>query len=285
MTDAKPTAVLKYPGAKNLLAPWIISFFPEHESYVEPFGGSAAVLLRKKPSKIEVYNDLNGELVNFFRVLRDGEKCRELVRLLELTPYAKEEYASAYLEYPSDSDVEKARKTYVKSFQGFGAKGLLKPNGWRRSSSGTETKMVTYAFYKNAEGLLDCVNRLHNVFIENEDAFSVIERYDSVNALFYLDPPYFGDFGKMYAVGSHEREFHERLIDAVLSIKGMAVLSGYGSDLYSDRLKGWKMEARETKNLLHDIRQEVLWLNPALQERLGRKAECDPGQISVDAFF
>lgn len=99
---------LIYPGGKVKISSWVISFFPRHKIYVEPFGGAAGVLLNKAPSPLEVYNDLNSDLVNFFRVLRDKEKAAELIRRLKLTPYAREEYCSFY-PMPEGDDIERAR--------------------------------------------------------------------------------------------------------------------------------------------------------------------------------
>ena len=110
---------MRYYGGKWLLAPWIIGHFPAHRTYVEPFGGAASVLLRKPRSAAEVYNDLDGEIVNMFRVLRSPAQARELIRLVRLTPFARTEYEDAYL---SDGDpIEQARRTLLRSFAGFGA--------------------------------------------------------------------------------------------------------------------------------------------------------------------
>lgn len=114
--------VFRYLGGKTRIAPWIISHFPKHDCYGEPFGGSASVLMAKPQSPVEAYNELNGECVNYFRVLRNPEHAAELQRLLELTPYAQEEYNAAF--EPSDDPVEQARRTFIKGFIGMGATTL-----------------------------------------------------------------------------------------------------------------------------------------------------------------
>lgn len=105
--------VLKYPGAKNRIAPWIVSYIPRHEVYLEPFFGSGAVLFNKQPSRIETVNDIDGNIVNFFKVLRDRDNQEELIRTLKLTPYARDEYIAAYQNLDQDSKVEQARKFAV----------------------------------------------------------------------------------------------------------------------------------------------------------------------------
>jgi DNA adenine methylase len=127
--------LIRYHGAKWRLAPWIISHFPKHRIYVEPFGGSGSVLLRKKQSEIEVYNDLDGEIVNLFRVARDNGE--ELSRLVYLTPYSREEFVKSF--EPSDDPIEQARRTVVRSFQGFGS-------GYVTATKGSKCARPEYGF-------------------------------------------------------------------------------------------------------------------------------------------
>lgn len=120
-----------YPGGKVRLSSWVISHFPRHKIYVEPFGGAAGVLLNKTPSPLEVYNDLNSDLVNFFRVLRDKEKAAELIRRLRLTPYAREEYYSVY-PMPKDDDIERARSDRQGWYGVRDSRGCLSKTRWFR---------------------------------------------------------------------------------------------------------------------------------------------------------
>lgn len=116
-----------YPGGKVRISSWVTSFFPVHKIYVEPFGGAAGVLLNKAPSPLEVYNDLNSDVVNFFSVLRDKEKAQELIRRLRLTPYAREEYYSFY-PMPKGDDIERARALIVRAGMGIGSRGAISSN-------------------------------------------------------------------------------------------------------------------------------------------------------------
>src|SRR3972149_1343948 len=132
MRPSRP--VLRYHGGKWMLAPWVVENFPPHTVYVEPFGGAASVLMRKPRSSVEVYNDLDDAVVNVFRVLRDRSMARELARVVSLTPWARREFEDAYEH--TDDPVEWARRTLVKSFLGFGSRGLVRTRtGFRATSS------------------------------------------------------------------------------------------------------------------------------------------------------
>jgi hypothetical protein len=141
--------VLRYHGGKWRLAPWIISHFPAHRVYVEPFGGAASVLMRKPRAYAEVYNDLDGELVALFRVLRDETQAAALVRAVSLTPFAREEFAASY--EPSGDPVEQARRTVIRAFMGFGSNAHVRATGFRANSnrSGT-TPARDWANYPDA---------------------------------------------------------------------------------------------------------------------------------------
>lgn len=130
-----------YPGGKVRLSSWVISHFPRHKIYVEPFGGAAGVLLNKAPSPLEVYNDLNSDLVTFFSVLRDKEKAAELIRRLKLTPYTREEYYSCY-PMPEGDDIERARALIVRAGMGIGIRGAisLRPMGFEPKRKNLEKK-------------------------------------------------------------------------------------------------------------------------------------------------
>lgn len=116
--------MLKYPGAKNRLASWITEYIPKHDVYLEPYFGSGAIFFNKEPVKIETINDLNADVVNYFKVLRDMPQ--ELIEKLQLTPYGRDEYENAYIYDLNDSDIEKARKFAVRCWQGFGSSNLYK---------------------------------------------------------------------------------------------------------------------------------------------------------------
>lgn len=274
--------VLRWHGGKWLLAPWIIGHFPRHRIYVEPFGGAASVLLRKPRAYAEVYNDLDAELVNLFRVLR-GPQAEQLREQLALTPYARAEFTAAY--EPSDDPVEQARRMIVRSLMGFGSTGALgRSTGFRADSnkSGT-TPAHDWANYPQL--LPDIVARLAGVVIESRDAVAVMRAHDRCETLHYVDPPYVHETrsgGNPYcAKHKYRHEMndadHVALLDALRGLKGMVVLSGYPSPLYDQQLDGWLRVERAALADGARERTEVLWINPACaaaleQEKAGAGA-------------
>lgn len=271
--------VLRYMGAKWRLAPWILRHLPwPHDAYVEPFGGSAAVLLRKDPSPLEVWNDLGEEVYNFFRVLRDEELCARLVRALEFTPWHRLEFEACYegLGGPEDDPVERARRFFVVSWQGIRGNPTKRP-AWRFVKSGSnfaKTPSETWVF----DHLYAASARLRRVQFEHRDALEVIRDYDAPDTLFYLDPPYLASTrstrGSQYEVDTATEEWHKELLGLLLGVRGMVVLSGYPSELYREVLeaRGWlRVETLARGNALRrGDRVEALWISPRAQERLGR---------------
>ena len=256
--------VLRYFGGKWMLAPWVIENLPKHDIYIEPFGGAASVLIRKERVYHEVYNDLNGEIVNVFRVLRNKVLAVELERQLRATPFARDEYLEAF--EPSNDPVEGARRTIIKSFMGFGGDSCSagRPTGFRSIALTTKrgtTPPVEWLSY--CDVLPAFHERLMAVAIENRDALELMQLHDSSEALFFVDPPYVHDTrGNKHGYRFEmDNEAHERLIDLLASLKGMVVLCGYESPIY-DRL-GWTTVQRETYADGARERTEVLWLNPA----------------------
>ena len=231
----------QYYGSKARLAPRIIEAMPEHSIYVEPYAGSAAVLFGKVPARCEVVNDIDGDIVNFFRVLRD--KPADLVRACTLTPYSREEFMSAHSrsEDGRPSDVEKARRWWVTCWQGFNARART---SWSRPTASSAIKRYRPDTPANAVGrLLDCAERLRRVAVEHCDAVELIERMDSPDTVFYLDPPYLAstrvDPRKGYRTELQGAEQHEQLLDIIRSVEGTVILSGYRSDLYDRALSDW----------------------------------------------
>lgn len=280
--------VLRWHGGKWALAPWILKHFPPHRFYLEPFGGAASMLLRKPRSYSEVYNDLDQTLVGLFRVLRDPVASERLARLLELTPFARDEFEAAYER--SDDPVEDARRTIVRSFMGFGSDSTSGHyrTGFRcnvtRSGS---TPARDWAGYPDA--LRDIVERLSGVVIENRPASEVIARFDLPDTLIYVDPPYMaetrsagnrrrcGPGTAAWHVYKHELEDadHAQLLDQLRSCAGMVVLSGYASKLYDETLPDWLRIERKAYADGGRARTEVLWMNPAAADRLPAPALFD----------
>lgn len=253
---------LRWHGGKWLLAPWIISHMPKHRVYVEPFGGAMSVLLRKTPSYAEIYNDLDGEVVNLFRVLR-SDRAQELVKRIALTPFARDEFAQAY--EASDDSVERARNLVIRSFMGFGSNSHERKTGFRANSNRSGTT-PSHDWTNIPDNLSIIIERLRGVTVENKDAAEVMAQHDGVDALHYVDPPYVmatrSDAATDYAHEMTDGD-HERLLSFLLGLQGMVLVSGYANPIYDAALSGWK---RLTKQAMADgakARTEVLWINPA----------------------
>ena len=229
-------SVIKWYGGKHFLLKYILPLIPEHECYVEVFGGAAHVLFSKPPSPVEVYNDIDENLVNFFRVLRDPEKAKRLQELLRLTPYARKEFyfCRDHLNDPDVDDVERARRFFVVVRQSFS--GNLED--W--SFSKKQNNAVTYQNY--IDTIPKFANRFRNVQIECDDFEQIIRSYDSPQTFFYCDPPYVNETIKRpHPYTTMTLDDHKRLVDTLLNIKGKAMLSGYDHEVYRPLEKaGWK---------------------------------------------
>ncbi len=244
-----------------MLAPWIISHFPSHRIYVEAYGGGASVLLRKDRSYSEVYNDLDGELVNLFRVLR--HQGARLVHTLRFTPFARDEFQESYT--PCQYPMEQARRTIVRSFMGFGSNAHNRKTGFRSNSNRSGTTPA-HDWMNYPDCLEIIVQRLRGVVIENKDAAAIMPQHDSRDTLFYVDPPYPGstrDKGNDY---SHEMtdEEHAELAQVLHGLRGMVILSGYPCRLYDEDLyANWHRVERKAFADGARARTEVLWINEA----------------------
>ena len=269
--------VLRYHGGKWRLAPWILSYFPSHRVYVEPYAGAASVLLRKPRSYAEVYNDLDGEIVNLFRILRDPAQARELIRLVHLTPYARAEYELSYIT--AGDPIEQARRTLLRSFAGFSSVGAT--GKWRTGfrANVNHTWTTPAGDWISVPGTLEqAVERLRGVVIENEPAIDIIHRYDEEKALFYVDPPYVQTTRYIRWAGEAYKfemtdEQHRELADVLQSLSGYVVLSGYACDLNQEFYPGWHRVEKDAHADGAKDRVEVLWLSPrtwkALQDGNG----------------
>lgn len=254
---------LRYHGGKWKLAPWILQHFPDHVSYVEPFGGGASLLLQKPLSMIEVYNDLNGDVVNFFKVLR--ERPADLIAAIDLTPYSRAEFLLA--QQATDDELERARRFFVWSWQGRGRAGVIEPGGWRFMSRATRHK-TPVDDWNNLNHLWAIAKRLKQVHIECDDALKVIRRFDDPGALFYVDPPYVQDtrcfrWSRDGYRCDYTDDDHRNLAAALQKIQGMAIISGYPSDLYNDLFSGWKrVERKASKDNGVKKAVECIWISP-----------------------
>jgi DNA adenine methylase len=283
-TIAEPTRpVLRWHGGKWKLAPWIISHFPPHRVYVEPFGGAASVLMQKPRAYGEVYNDLDQEVVNLFRVLQDDTQARQLSEKLRLTPFARDEFEVGYLD--TDEPVERARRLVILCFMGFGSNGHNKATrtGFRANSnrSGT-TPAHDWANYPDR--LPAIIERLRGIVIENRDALEVMGQHDSAETLHYVDPPYVWETrsSAMHRNRCYTHELdadgHARLLTFLRTLKGFVILSGYPHDSYDKALPGWRRVELEAHADGARDRVEVLWINPRAS------AAIDMAQAQHDMF-
>lgn len=276
MTVTRPA--LRYHGGKWRLASWLQLFFPSHRVYVEPFGGGASVLLRKPRSYAEVYNDLDGEVVNVFRMLRD--RGAELQGLLALTPFARAEFALSY--EPSPDPMEQARRTIARSFMGFGSAAATGENSGFRANSNRSGTTPAHDWLHLSDAIPALTERLRGVVIENRDALAIMAHQDSPETLFYLDPPYVHSTrstkvrgvksqgratGKAYR---HEMDdqAHRDFALVARSLEGMVVVSGYPCALYEELFAGWDRFERPAAADGARPRTEVVWLNPACSAAL-----------------
>lgn len=255
--------VLKYPGAKNRIADWICGYIPPHKVYLEPYFGSGAVFFNKVPARIETLNDLDGNVVNYFRVLR--EQPYELIRLIELTPYGRDEYYAACEVDEYDSDLERARKFAVRCWQGFGCSNRYK-NGFR-SSQQSSSPHTTKEWRSLPGRLVAASERLQNAQIENLPAIEIIHRYDTEDVFLYIDPPYLHGTRKNYLY-RYEMEDgeHVELLEVLAKHPGKVLLSGYDNDLYNDMLHGWRKVQKKTQAEAGIPRVETLWMNYEIGE-------------------
>jgi DNA adenine methylase len=253
---------MRYLGGKWRLAPWILSFMPQHRTYTEPFGGAASVLLRKPRAHAEIYNDLDGEIANLFRVLRSPTEGRELARQVRYTPFSRHEYEAAFRV--AGDPIEQARRTLVKAAMGFGSNSIHKRTGFR--SGHTRNGQIPASDWAGLPVALEqIVDRLRGVVVEERPALEVISRYDSPTTLHYIDPPYphsvRGDDSR-YRCEMTNRE-HCELATALHNVRGMVIVSGYACDLYDVELYAdWqRVECNSHADGGRD-RVEVLWISP-----------------------
>jgi DNA adenine methylase len=281
--DLRTPAPFQWCGGKSEMMHWLEPLFPAHHTFVDLCGGSAAVTLLKRPSPVEVYNDLDGELVNFYRVCR--EKPEALATLLLFTPYARAEYDGARETLVQGDDLERARKWAVVARQSMAG-------AWGRSWSA----VVTHSRRGMASGcsrwlhmpedVLAVPARLAQVQIENLEAGECLAKYDHPEMLAYIDPPYLADTraANLYRV-EMAAEGHVKLLLLLNGAQGKLVLSGYEHSLYHDLLPGWRVERTLVKcrsnvnskggTSARPMREEVVWI----KDRPGLYPSPDLGRL------
>lgn len=264
-------AIAKYPGSKWSLAKWIISYFPEHHSYLEPFFGSGAVLFNKPRSNIETVNDLDGNVVNLFECIRQDPQ--KLARMVYLTPYAREVYEKAYETVPDEDDkFEAALNFYIRLNMGHGFRTTGERVGWKNDVQGRERSYASQDWVNLPNKIMMAAERLRGVQIENMPAAELIKRFNYKNVLIYCDPPYILStrHGKQYRCEMETGE-HIDLLTLLLQHKGSVIISGYETELYNDMLAGWNRYETTAYSQVCSKKREVLWMNydpPARQMNL-----------------
>lgn len=285
--------VLRYHGGKFRMAPRLIELFPDHRVYTEAFGGGGSVLMLKPRSYSEIYNDLDGEVVNVFRVLQDRRKAARLEAALRVTPFARAEFELSYKH--SRSDVERARRTIIRAFMGWGSDGITRTKAtcagfntrisstmstgfrWNSNRSGTTAASDWKVWPSQIPAF---VERLQGVTIENRDAKDIIAKMDREDCLHYVDPPYpfsvraFGNGSTpehRYRWEMTDRQ-HRELSVLLHSLRGMVIISSYPGPLYDRLYRGWKTVCWTggqfwggTKKLgmSKETRTECVWMNRA----------------------
>lgn len=262
----KPIAFGWYGGKYSHLD-WLLPLLPSATHYCEPFGGSAAVLLNREPSPVETYNDLDGEVVNFFRVLRSQKD--DLLEAIGLTPFSREEFEVALQPLTPDlTDLERARRFFVRARQvRTGLAQTASSGRWAHCVLTSRAGMAgaVSRWLGSVEGLAEIAQRLLRVQIEHAPALEVIQRYDSPDTLFYCDPPYPHDSrgdSNAYAYEMTDAD-HQALARVLHTVQGKVALSSYASDLMQDLYGDWTCIEAPAKTI-HSVKQarvELLWVN------------------------
>jgi DNA adenine methylase len=269
-----------------MLAPWILEHFPPHRIYTEAYGGAASLLIRKERARlVEVYNDLDGEIVSLFRVLRDPVTAGALREVLKNTPFARAEFTLAY--QPSEDAIEQARRTVVRSFFGFGSDSASGATTGFRANGNRNNAHPARDFANYPDAMEAFTERLQGVVIENRPAVEILLQHDTPETLHYCDPPYTHGSRSEYTVRTgkgyrHEMtdDDHRRLAEVLHSAQGMVVVSGYSSELYDCLYGDWETRIRKAiadggPHAPALERVEALWLNHACVDALEASRQQD----------
>jgi len=253
-------AVLRYPGSKWRIADWIINHMPEHHTYIEPYFGSGAVFFKKPPSNIELINDIDGNIVNLYQLIRDDPE--RLANLIWLTPYARAEYDAAFDDDERTDQFEKARRFLIKCWMGYGSRISRYPGGWKNDVAARERAYALRHWNNLPEWFAEASERLKNTQIDNQPAIDVMKRFKQNGVLIYADPPYLLNTrsGLQY---KHEmtNADHTDMLSVLIQHPGPVILSGYDNAIYNDVLIGWEKKAIKS-NAEHGLhRIETIWLN------------------------
>lgn len=261
-------SLLQYHGGKHKIADWIISKMPEHKCYVEPFGGGASVLLKKNPVITEVYNDLDKEVYNVFRVIRDNYD--ELVRRVSMTLYSREDF---YLSFEKTNDpIESARRFLVQSRMSLSTANRQKLTGtFRTTVNADDYHSNPLTLYNVTETIFLARQRLSRVIIENTDAFMMFKSYNLPETLWFLDPPYLKQkithksikHGYSHNLTDHD---HEMLCKVIRTLKGKVIICNYDNEIYNEILADWHTDT--CRGFTNSSRKTVekIWMNYKYQD-------------------
>jgi DNA adenine methylase len=265
-----------YFGSKLRIAAKLCGNLPPHNAWVELFCGSAAMTLAKKPAPIEVINDINGEIVNFYHQLR--ENSDELIRLIRLTPYARAEFELSREHVGRLSGIERARRFFIAATMAINGSFGADAGGFSFSNSYTRSGMEARVgrWHSMPQYLESIVERLRQVRVEKKDALALFKSFrDRPASLVYFDPPYLGKRSRGYDYDESSTEFHQKLLETALDAKCMVFISGYENDLYDRHLtreRGWKKELLKATTKGNNgkcfDRDEVIWFNPVYLKAL-----------------
>lgn len=267
----KNNKVLKWPGSKWNIVDKIIEIMPTHKIYLEPFFGSGAVFFSKGPCNTEILNDLDGEVVNLFRTIRDNSK--ELAKRIYFTPYSREEYLESYKRNDKDLDnTEKARQFLVRCNMARAGMQYYS-SSWRHAGPvlGAKTKQrVTGDWNKVPEKIIEAAIRLKDAEIESKNAFELIKKYNRKDCLIYVDPPYLLSTRRQryYNIEMTEEKEHLELLNLLKNHLGPVIISGYKSELYQDILKNWSNIEIKTNAEQGKERTEIIWANYELPKQI-----------------
>jgi len=259
---------LKWHGGKHYLASWIHSKMPEHQIFVEPYFGGGQVLLHKSPGGcLEVANDIDPSLMNFWRVLQEGPLFTRFLRMIEATQFSEPEFKTALADLDHSDPVRQALALFVRCRMSLAGR-MRAFTGITRSRTRRNMNNEASAYLSVVENLPAAHKRLQGVLLLNRPALDVIRQYDGPRTLFYLDPPYLHETRTARNVYVYEMTMadHHELLDTIKQCRGKVMLSGYASELYDRSLAGWTRHTYEIANHASGGRKkgretEVLWTN------------------------
>lgn len=258
---------LRYYGGKWKIASWVISHFPDHINYVEPCGGAASILIAKEPAALETYNDIDGRVVNFFRVLRSDPAA--LIEQIRLTPWSRAEFD--FSKETDSNPIEDARRFFVTCWQSFSKHG----GSWRSMYDYLVRPRSAAKDIQEIDHLYLIASRLKSVQFECRDAIEIIQKYDTENGLIYFDPPYIPEVrvNKDYYAHEVDTQWHISAADVLKTAKAHVVVSGYRSELYANLFEssGWIRRDVATVANAGAKRTESIWLSPSIQAEKKRQ--------------